>query len=136
MNARAYLRASTSNKTPAVRGSPTFAPPPKAVRIRSRWSWIRGKADFLTDKAGDDDLEAARRAGRAVFRHLESFCEQLVDNFCRAARHGLTLTRGIAALTLPPLRAFWRPAIPDCVICASIVALLIHVASDSSPFQS
>ena len=91
--------------------------------------------DFLTDKADDDDLEAARRAGRAVVRHLESFCEQLIDNFCRAARHGLTLTRGIAALTLPPLRAFWRPAIPDCVICASIIALLIHVASDSSPFQ-
>jgi hypothetical protein len=67
--------------------------------------------DFLTDKAGDDDLEAARRAGRTVFRHLESFCEQLIDNFCGAARHGLTLTRGIAALTLLPLRAFWWPAI-------------------------
>jgi hypothetical protein len=91
--------------------------------------------DLLTDKAGDDDLEAARRAGRAVFRHLESFCEQLIDNFCGAARRGLTLTRGIAALTLLPLRAFWRPAIPDCVISASIVALLIHVASDSSQFQ-
>jgi hypothetical protein len=92
--------------------------------------------DFLTDKAGDDDLEAARRAGRAVFRHLESFCEQLIDNFGGAARHGLTLTRGIAALTLLPLRAFWRPAIPDCVISASIVALSIHAASDSSQFQS
>ena len=40
--------------------------------------------DFLTDKPGDDDLEAARRAGRAVFRHLESLCEQLIDNFGRA----------------------------------------------------
>src|ERR1700722_18888813 len=131
MNARAYLRASTSNKTPAVRGSPTFAPPPKAVRIRSRWSWIRGKADFLTDKAGDDDLEAARRAGRAVFRHLESFCEQLIDNFGRAARRRLTLTRGTAALALLPLRALWRAAKPDCVISASIFALLIHGASGS-----
>ena len=62
---------------------------------------------------------AAPRAGRAVFRHLESFCEQLIDNFCGAARHGLTLTRGIAALTLLPLRALWRPAIPDCFISAS-----------------
>ena len=80
--------------------------------------------------------EAARHAGRAVFRHLESFCEQLIDNFCGAARRGLTRTPGIAALTLLPPRAFWRPAIPDCVISASIVALLIHVASDSSQFQS
>ena len=80
---------------------------------------------------------AARRAGRAVFRYLESFCERLIPVISAVPRGAdLRLRVGLPALTL--LRACVLAAGDShfkCVIFASIVALLIHAASNSSQFH-